>query len=232
MSLLQLTAKNVALHDLTNIQELLPEAFVKVHKMTQASLDKQLPSFLQSKHDLLTQLQSLPLSAKVCQLIRDIQNPPYQDTVLKKMYLEVKTQEWLVHLLAELKQSKTKNLPHQTLSLADRVRIFELEAYLLANLSHPPSLSVLAAKMKLHEKKLNQHFKQVFGLTIFAWHREQRLQTALDLLKKNEQTIQQIAHDCGYKYQADFSKAFKQRFGVTPKAMLVHRSQHVRIIET
>jgi AraC family transcriptional activator of pyochelin receptor len=128
-------------------------------------------------------------------------------------------EQWLVHILAALNQSKTGKLPRHALSHADRLRMFEVEEYLLAHLSHPPSLSLLASKMNTHEKKLNQQFKQVFGMTIFVWLREQRLQTALQLLEQGEKSIQQVAQYCGYKYQADFSKAFKQRFKLTPTAI-------------
>jgi len=73
--------------------------------------------------------------------------------------------------------------------------------------------------MNTHEKKLNQQFKQVFGQTVFVWLREQRLQTALQLLEQGEKSIQQVAQYCGYKYQSDFCKAFKQRFKVTPSSV-------------
>ena len=194
-----------------------PEALAKVQDMTQVSLDKQVRGFLRGETDFLPRMQYLPLSAQVRQLIRDIQHPPYEDAGLKQMYLEAKTQEWLVYILAELNQSKTGKLPKQILSHSDRLRMFEVEEYLLAHLSNPPSLSALAIKMQSHEKKLNEHFKQVFGMTIFAWHREQRLNTALQLLEQGEMSIQHVAQYCGYKYQADFSKAFKQRFKVTPR---------------
>jgi AraC-like DNA-binding protein len=195
------------------------EALAKVQEMTQVSLDKQLQGFLKGGTDFLPRMQYLPLPPPVRQLIRDIQNPPYEDPFLKQMYLEAKTQEWLVYILAELNQSKTGKLPHHALSHTDRLRMFEVEEYLLAHLSHPPSLSLLASKMNTHEKKLNQQFKQVFGQTVFVWLREQRLQTALQLLEQGEKSIQQIAQYCGYKYQSDFCKAFKQRFKVTPSSV-------------
>ena len=196
-----------------------PEALAKVQEMTQVSLDKQVQGFLRGETDFLPRMQYLPLSAQVRQLIRDIQNPSYEDAGLKQMYLEAKAQEWLVHILAELNQSKTGKLPRHALSHTDRLRMFEVEEYLLANLSNPPSLSVLASKINTHEKKLNQQFKQVFGKTVFVWLREQRLQTALQLLEQGEKSIQKIAQYCGYKYQADFCKAFKQRFKATPSSV-------------
>jgi len=195
------------------------EALAKAQEVTQVHLDKHVEGFLRGATDFLPRMQYLPLSAQVRQLIRDIQNPPFDDPALKQMYLEAKTQEWMVHILAELNQSKTGKLPRHALRHTDRMRMFEVEEYLLAHLSNPPSLSLLATQMNTHEKKLNQHFKQVFGMTVFAWHREQRLQTALSLLEQGQHSIQYVAQYCGYKYPADFSKAFKQRFKVTPSTV-------------
>lgn len=152
------------------------------------------------------------------QVIRQ-QSPPYEDPALKQLYLEAKAQDWMVRILAALNQNKTGKLKKSILTQKDRARGYEAEERLLVSLSHPPSLADLANAVGTNEKKLNEIFKAVFGSTVFAWLREQRLQKAMELLEIGQLSLQQVAKYCGYKYQPDSSKAFKQRFGVPPRSV-------------
>lgn len=197
-----------------------PEALAKLEEITQVILDKQIQGFLRGEKDFTPRMQYLPLPLKVRQLVEDIRNPPVEENGLKQLYLEAKAQEWMVHILAALNQRKTGKIPQYPLRHADRLRMFEVEEYLLKHLRNPPSLNALSIMMNTNEKKLNEQFKKVFGMTIFAWHREQRLQKSMEMLEMGNQSIQQVAYYCGYKYQADFTKAFKERFKMTPSVIL------------
>ena len=109
--------------------------------------------------------------------------------------------------------SSKKNIKYINEERANKVK--EL---LLKNVAKKFTLYELACKIGCNEKTLNKSFKSVFNMTIFAWLRQQRLLKAMQLLKNNPHylPIKQIAHVCGFKYQSDFSKAFKQYFGITP----------------
>ena len=54
-------------------------------------------------------------------------------------------------------------------------------------------------------------------MTLAVWRRHSRLLTSLTLLAEG-QSIAEAAHAVGYDSTAAFSTAFKQCFGVTPKA--------------
>ncbi|MCE1172169.1 MAG: DNA-binding response regulator [Azovibrio sp.] len=101
--------------------------------------------------------------------------------------------------------------PHQAPLLRVATRI------LLEDMAHPPPPDQLAQMLGTSEKRLNDSFHQAFGVPIFAWLREQRLLRARQLLEQGETSIADIAAHCGYTSPANFSTAFRERFGLTPR---------------
>ena len=89
-------------------------------------------------------------------------------------------------------------------------------AYLDRNLDKKFMLVDIANLMGTNRSKLAATFKQVLGLSVFEWIREQRLQLAKKLLIESEMSIQQIACEIGYDSCANFSTAYKKRFNKSP----------------
>lgn len=156
--------------------------------------------------------QSSAFSLLAQQVFQQIKNPPYHDAELRKSYIEVKIQEWQIHIQASLKQHDAKHRIQD-----ERLLVDEVQRFLLANLKNTPSLIHIAHHFATNEKKLNERFKHVSNMTVFSWLREQRMQKAIDFLQQGEQNIKKIAHDCGFKHQSDFTTAFKKKFQATPK---------------
>jgi AraC family transcriptional regulator len=75
-------------------------------------------------------------------------------------------------------------------------------------------LSKIASFSKYHFHRI---FKSIIGETVGEYVRTVRLQNSTRKLSTSNQNITQIALDIGYETNASFSKAFKERFGVTPK---------------
>lgn len=74
---------------------------------------------------------------------------------------------------------------------------------------------------ELHVSKFHMHriFKKEFGKNVYETIRSIRLQKAASLLLTNKNsTITQIAKMCGYSSQTSFTKVFKEKFLMTPKA--------------
>ncbi len=198
----------------TLVLYLTTEMLEHVLRMTQINVDKRIKSFL-SGQQFIPNLLQIPLSLAAQQTIAQIRQCPYEESGLQQMYIEAKVQEWLMHLLAAL--DKNKHISTETsLSYADKAKVLEAKERLLADLRYPPSLQMLAHAVGTNEKKLTAGFKALFGMPVFAWLREQRLQQAMQLLQEQQLSIKSIAHYCGYKHQSDFSNAFKARFKVSP----------------
>ena len=102
---------------------------------------------------------------------------------------------------------------HSKISVKNLYRVRNL---ILEDLKQPLNLDELAKMAGLNRNKLNEQFRLLFGDTVFSWLREQRLQNARQLLDDSQISVQAIAETCGYVSPPQFSRAFKQRFGLSP----------------
>ncbi len=98
----------------------------------------------------------------------------------------------------------------------DRERLLFARDYLIKHIENPPSLPELSRLAGINEFKLKNGFKELFGLPVFAWLADYRLETARTELLKNERTITEIAFELGFSSPQHFSMAFKKKFGVPP----------------
>lgn len=85
-------------------------------------------------------------------------------------------------------------------------------------LSDPPSVVELAHRLGTNERKLNELFKQRLGMTIGNYFVELRLDSARRLLEGTALQVTLISDRVGYRNAGDFIRAFRRRYGVTPRA--------------
>lgn len=88
---------------------------------------------------------------------------------------------------------------------------------LVRDMENPPSLAQLAKMAGLSEKKLKMGFKQVFGLPVFEYFRNYRLEIARELLASGGMNVTEVGMHIGYQNLSHFSHEFFRRYGVTPK---------------
>lgn len=87
---------------------------------------------------------------------------------------------------------------------------------LIAELDRDHSLSDLARNAGLSVTTLKDAFPKVTGMTVFEYLRERRLEYAREGLAEKGWSVSQASWSVGYRHAANFSTAFRQRFGVTP----------------
>jgi YesN/AraC family two-component response regulator len=90
-------------------------------------------------------------------------------------------------------------------------------------LATPPSLVELASMLGTNERKLTEIFRQRVGMTVFDYFSEMRLETARHLLIESQMRIQAIAGHVGYRNAGDFTRAFRRRYGLSPRE---YRQRH------
>ena len=150
-------------------------------------------------------------------LLQQILQCPYKG-LTKRMYLESKAIELLALLIeeeADIHQDKAQaNLP----DLDHRDRIQYAQEILMNNLTNPPSLVELARQVGMCDYSLRQGFREVFNTTVFGYLRDRRLDRAQQLLLEPWMTVAETARVVGYDSRTSFATAFKQKYGVSPKA--------------
>lgn len=98
---------------------------------------------------------------------------------------------------------------------ADYDKIHEAAFILTSDIHQPPTIRNLSLKVGINEKKLKYGFKEVFGLTIYGYLFEHKMNLANKLLQDTDKSIFEIAELCGYKYTSHFCTAFKRRYGIS-----------------
>ena len=96
--------------------------------------------------------------------------------------------------------------------------IRHLRDHLLTDRSHYESLAQLAQEHCLSVSHMQKLFRQVYGVPIYHYIKEYRLEQAAVELSQSRRRITDIAMNAGYDSASKFSQAFKKRYGVTPSA--------------
>ncbi len=79
------------------------------------------------------------------------------------------------------------------------------------------SLSCLSEKFSYNYSYLSNVFKKSTGMTILSYFQTRRLDAAKLLLNENKLKVNQVAEMLKYSSLYSFSKAFKNKYGISPK---------------
>lgn len=100
----------------------------------------------------------------------------------------------------------------------DSVLFHSARVHLLRMLDGAPGINELASRVGTNSKRLNTAFRNHAGVTVFEYLREERMKEAQRLLRNTGYSISDIAVHVGFSSCANFSTAFRTRFGSSPSA--------------
>ena len=95
-------------------------------------------------------------------------------------------------------------------------RIDRVIDYLRGNLDRPVKLAELADVACFSEFHFHRIFRAVSGETLNGFTNRLRLEKAARLLRYSEQSLTDIALDCGFSSSATFSRAFRSGYDTSP----------------
>ena len=95
-------------------------------------------------------------------------------------------------------------------------RIDRVIDYLRGNLDRPVKLAELASIACFSEFHFHRIFTAVSGETLNNFTNRLRLEKAARLLRYSEQSLTEIAMDCGFSSSATFSRAFRSGYDTSP----------------
>src|SRR5262245_56113021 len=96
-------------------------------------------------------------------------------------------------------------------------RINRVIDYLRGNLDRPMKLAELANIACFSEFHFHRIFRAVSGETLNDFRNRLRLEKAARLLRYSEQSLTDIALDCGFSSSATFSRAFRSAYDTSPR---------------
>ncbi|MBO9602821.1 MAG: helix-turn-helix transcriptional regulator [Novosphingobium sp.] len=116
--------------------------------------------------------------------------------------------------VASFREERADNFTFSDRDLA----IFDRARHLLSTQFSPPlTIPALARAIGTNTNKLKTGFKLIYGMTVFEFANQHRMQHAMTLLSTRHIPISEVAQAIGYRSQASFSTAFKEFFGRLPR---------------
>ena len=156
---------------------------------------------------------ALPVTPRQQSLINEMQNCVYTGN-MKQLFFESKIIELFL-----LQAEQAENLKGQKPLKMERHNIDKLHAarqLIKQRMFDPLTLSGIARETGLNEFMLKKGFKELFGLTVFGYLNELKMDYARQMLLDSGCTIYEVAYTMGYNEPYNFSKAFKKQFGYLP----------------
>ena len=144
------------------------------------------------------------------QMRDELRNQPQESSLMVKSYLNM----FLVSLIrnhdfaGQSRSFKRKNV-HAIRNAVD---------YINVHLAEPISLSDVANAVHVSPSHLSALFKDFFQVSLWSYIITKRIERAILLLmdKGNQQTILEIALQCGFNNTTNFNRAFRKHTGLTP----------------
>lgn len=81
-----------------------------------------------------------------------------------------------------------------------------------------PTLQQLAAEVGVYPTTISKYFIRYFGCTLGAYLRRLKVERAIVLICRQQHSLSEIAHLCGFADQSHFIRSFKSETGYLPKA--------------
>lgn len=122
----------------------------------------------------------------------------------------------VIELLMLLNRIPRENEADAYCSAKQAELIRHIRDHLLTDREEYESLAQLAAEHEISVSHLQKLFKQIYGVPIYHYIKEYRLEQAAVELVCGTKTVTQIAQSAGYDNASKFSECFKKRYGMTP----------------
>ncbi len=136
----------------------------------------------------------------------------------EKQFLEDRVFHLLLYQFVKLSPLVASSKQDRNIPLQDRQMTQYARRYLEDNLQSPPSLAALAKRAGMSSGKLNNCFRQLYGMTVAQYLRHKRLFKAKEMLQRGDLSVTEVAFLVGYHSPSHFSKSYKNKFGKLPSS--------------
>lgn len=89
-------------------------------------------------------------------------------------------------------------------------------SYLMRHMDRHITIEELSDHLSVPQTTLKRNFRKVYGESIYAYLRKEKMSRAARMLVNTDHTILHIAGACGYTNASKFSAAFLKTMGMTP----------------
>ena len=156
-------------------------------------------------------------SINIC--IHEILGCTYIDA-RRHLFLGSKVLELIRFGFDQFNPDKGPDISCFNLETCSRDFVHKARDIMISDIKNPPSLEELSRMVGVNRTTLSQRFRKIYGVTIFNFLRNFRLEESRRLLQAGNRSVTEVAFEVGYAQQRTFTKEFKKYFGDTPSAYL------------
>ena len=135
---------------------------------------------------------------------------------LRPIFIKGKIYELLSYYFSKPSENNNESCPYiateETIS-----KIKHAKQLIIKDMINPPSLADLAKEVGLNIKKLKTEFKEFYGVPVFTFLLNYKMELAKKLLAEQQLNVNEIAIHLGYSASSHFIAAFKNKYKITPK---------------
>lgn len=153
----------------------------------------------------------LPIPVRVSTPLQAALSTQLQGT-LQRLFAQSKVLEYLCLLSAQMQS--LDHAPPRRQRLQDRLQ--ELHDDLTRLEGQLPSLEELAVRFGMSARRLNTAFAEQYGLPIYAFIADWRLNEAYVAIRDSDVALKVLASRLGYSHVNHFNRAFRRKFGHPP----------------
>lgn len=146
--------------------------------------------------------------------IHELLHSPYTGE-LRKVHYDALVKELLIIVLQRVATHPLRKMIRFTTKEVET--LYEIKTFLLRNMDKPLKLEQLASMYKVTPRTLKRRFFTLFGVKLYNFLLDIRMEQASMLLLETDTSIEHIAALTGYQSFANFSTAFKKYYGHPPK---------------
>ncbi len=139
-----------------------------------------------------------------------------KNETLRPIFIKGKIYELLSYYFSNPSKNNDESCPYiateETMS-----KIKHAKQLILKDMNNPPSLPEIAKEVGLNIKKLKTEFKEIYGVPVFNFLLNYKMELAKKLLLEQQLNVNEIALQLGYSASSHFIAAFKRKYKTTPK---------------
>lgn len=135
---------------------------------------------------------------------------------LRPIFIKGKVYELLSYYFSTPTENDNESCPY--IATEETItKIKHAKQLIIKEMNNPPSLPDLAKEVGLNIKKLKTEFKEFYGMPVFTFLLNYKMELAKKLLEEQQLNVNEIAIHLGYSASSHFIAAFKRKYNITPK---------------
>jgi len=162
-------------------------------------------------------LQRLSLTNDIAIAARAILAAPFEAR-RHPLYAPAKAVELMCLMLAQLQMQSGKT-GRSRLNPRHEQRLHSVRELLTQRFAEPMTLPRICKEVGLNRESLTTGFKQLFGTSVNEYLRKVRMEQAYQMLLEEANSVDRVAEAVGYAHSCNFSTAFHEYYGFSPKAV-------------